>query len=126
MPELRAPEALHALPERMIAMSVKVKNGTPLYGPPLCETCTNALIQKGYRESEELTLCGANYPAFRVPFRVRECTAYIDKTRQDLTAMERIAWILAPRGPKRQAGFVRASELRNEEEALELTLNDKE
>lgn len=105
-------------------MSVWVKNGTPLYGPPLCETCSNALIQKGYRESEELTLCGANYPARRVPFRVRECTAYIDKTRQDLSAMERIAWILAPRGPKRQAGFVRASELRNEDNELELTLKD--
>ena len=105
-------------------MSVNVKNGTPIHGPSLCETCSNAHIEKGYRASEELVLCGANYPMHRVPFAIRECTGYIDKTRQDLTAMEAMAWILAPRGSKRKAGFVHASKLRNEDGEIELILDD--
>jgi hypothetical protein len=107
-------------------MGVNIKNGTPLHGPSLCETCTNAHIEKGYRESEQRTLCRANYPMHRVLFPMRECTGYIDKTRQGLTAMENIAWILVPRGPKRKAGFVHASDLANEDAEIELTLDGKE
>lgn len=107
-------------------MSVHVKEGTPVYGPSLCESCVHAHIERGYRTSEELTLCAANYPAHRVAFSVRECTSHRDKTRQDLSAMERMAWILAPRGPKRQAGFAHASKVRNEDDEMELTLDDSE
>jgi hypothetical protein len=107
-------------------MGIHVKDGTPMHGPSLCETCTNAHIERGYRTSEELTLCGANYPMHRVLFSVRECTGYIDKTRQDLGAMERMAWILAPRGPKRRAGFVHASDLMSEDGEIELKLDDSE
>lgn len=107
-------------------MSVNVKNGTPLHGPSLCETCSHAHIERGYRTSEELVLCTANYPMHRVAFPIRECTGYIDKTRLGLNAMERIAWILAPRGPKRTAGFVHVSELRSEDGEIELTLDDSD
>jgi len=34
------------------AMSVNVKNGTPLHGPSLCESCMNAHILSGFSESE--------------------------------------------------------------------------
>ena len=30
-------------------MSVYVKNGTPLHGASLCDTCVNAHIERGYR-----------------------------------------------------------------------------
>jgi hypothetical protein len=103
-------------------MSVHVKNGTPLQQPPLCETCTNAHIERGYRESELRVFCNANYPMHRVPFQVRECTGYIDKNRQNLCEMERLARILAPRGPKRKAGFIPVSKLLNEDGEIELTL----
>jgi hypothetical protein len=115
-------EALCAPPTK-VAMSVNVKNGTPVHGPSLCATCSNAHIEKGYRASQELVFCSANYPMHRVPFPIRECTGYLDKTRQDIKAMEQMAWILAPRGPKRKAGFVHSSELRNEEDEIELILN---
>jgi len=63
-------------------MDVYVKNGTPLNGPSLCETCTQALIVRGYRESDEVVVCQATYPERRVKFPVRECSRFIDKTRQ--------------------------------------------
>lgn len=107
-------------------MGIHVKNGTPLHGPSLCETCSNAHIERGYRANEELTLCGANYPMHGVRFPVRECTSYVDKNRQDLCQMEKMAWILAPRGPKRRAGFVHATDLMNEDGEIELKLDDSE
>lgn len=97
-----------------------------MHGASLCETCTNALIVRGYRANEELRMCSANYPMLRVSFPVRECTSYIDKNRQDLSQMERMAWILAPRGPKRRAGFVHASDLMNEDGEIELKLDESE
>jgi hypothetical protein len=105
-------------------MGLTVKNGTPIYGPSLCETCTHAHIEKGYRASEELVFCTANYPVHRVPFAVRDCTSYIDKMRQNLHEMERIAWTLSPRGPKRQAGFSAPGGTPGNEE-IELILDGK-
>ncbi len=106
-------------------MSVHVKNGTPLHGESKCQTCVNALVKRGFRESEEEVVCQASYPDRRVPFRVRECSAYLETKRQTLKQMEDIAWLLAPRGSKRQAGFVPAGEFRNDEDEIELIL-DKE
>jgi hypothetical protein len=37
-------------------MSFNVKNGTPMHGPSLCETCERAHIVRGYRESELLVV----------------------------------------------------------------------
>ncbi len=41
-------------------MGIHVKNGTPMHGPSLCETCVR-LMSKGFRESEILVVCGAVY-----------------------------------------------------------------
>ena len=71
-------------------------------------------------------MCTATNPDLRVRFRVRECTNYIDKNRQSLYEMKEMAWILAPRGPKRKAGFVHSSELRNKNGEIELILDDSE
>jgi len=95
-------------------MGVYVRNGTPLDGPSLCESCCNAHIAKGYRLNEEVTVCTATSPDHRIRFRVRECTSYVDRQRQSLYEMKQMAWVLAPRGPKRKAGFVHASELLTE------------
>lgn len=59
-------------------------------------------------------------------FRVRECTSYIDRNRQSLYEMNKMAWVLAPRGPKRQAGFVHIGELLNEAGEIELKLDENE
>lgn len=101
-----------------------LRDGTPVYGPSLCETCTHAHIQKGYRTSEELVFCKLEYPMHRVPFPVRDCTSYLDKTRQNLQHMERIAWMLSPQGGKRMAGFTPPVEAQEDSE-IELILDGK-
>lgn len=87
-------------------MGVYVRNGTPLDGPSLCETCWYGQLTRGYRQGDEIVVCHATDPALHLTFRVRECTGYLDKTRQTLYEMRKIAWNLAPRGSKRRAGFL--------------------
>lgn len=105
-------------------MPINVRNGTPLHGPSLCDTCTNAHITKGYRASEKLMICGVSEPARSVQFSVRECTDYRDRTRQSLWEMEKIAWLLAPSGYKRKAGFTPPAELQKGDDEIELVLQD--
>lgn len=105
-------------------MTGHVKNGTPLHGGPLCETCVYAHVRRGFRESEMLVICVAQDPALRVPFPVRECSVYRDKTRPSMYEMEKIAWILAPRGPKRAAGFVSVADSQTHKTEVELILED--
>jgi hypothetical protein len=105
-------------------MDIYVRNGTPLDGPSLCETCSSALLIRGYRQGEETVMCWAVEPALRVTFRVRECTRYTDKTRQTLYQMEKIAWTLAPRGSKRRAGFLPPGQGDREELETELILDN--
>lgn len=107
-------------------MTLNVKNGTPMHGPSLCGTCTNAHIEKGYRASEKLVVCTAHEPAHPVQFSVRECTDYRDRTRQSLWEMEKIAWLLAPQGSKRKAGFTVTADVQKGDDEIELILNKGE
>jgi hypothetical protein len=109
----------------MADMSVHIRNGTPLHGESKCQTCANAHIERGYGECEQVVICRATYPEHRVRFRVRECSGYNELERQSLKQMEDIAWVVEPRGSKRKAGFVHASEVRKDEDEIELIL-DKE
>jgi len=106
-------------------MSIHVKNGTPLQGEPLCETCVFSHVKRGFRESEVLVICIAAKPAHRVPFPIRECSVYRDKTRPSIYEMERIALILAPRDPKRVMGFVSIADSETYKTDVELILEDK-
>ncbi len=104
-------------------MAINVRNGTPVHGPSLCDTCVHAHIERGYRESEAVIVCQATWPEHRVEFRVRECSGYLEMKRQNLKQMEEMAWLLAPRGAKRPAGFTPPSELPKNDEEIELVLN---
>jgi hypothetical protein len=106
-------------------MNVNVKNGTPLHGTPLCETCAFAHVKRGFRESEVLVICVAADPAHRVPFPIRECSVYRDKTRPSFHEMEKIALIVTPRNPKRP-GFVPVNGSPSEEAEIELKLDESE
>jgi hypothetical protein len=87
-------------------MSVYIKNGTPLQGPSLCETCVSGHVERGYRENEQLVMCEATYFGHRVHFPIRECSSYTERKRQTLRQLEKIAWILEAKNNKRVAGFV--------------------
>ena len=106
-------------------MSVHIKKGTPIHGPSLCETCTRAQIVQGYRESDSFTLCHAPYDQpFRVTFPVRECSRYINQIGDTLGEMEKIAWILTPRGSQQHAGFVVTGEPKQVSPDIELVLDE--
>jgi hypothetical protein len=102
-------------------MSVYVNNGTPLQSASLCETCTNAHIERGYRESEKLVFCLGTSPAHRVMFPVRECSSHAQKQRQTLWELQKMAWILDER-PGRKVGFVPATELKQQPDEIEIIL----
>ena len=51
----------------------------------------------------------------RITFKVTSCSEYSDHRQPTYFELMQHAWILQPASRKRRAGFVRASELRNEE-----------
>lgn len=111
-------------------MSIHIKNGTPLEGPSLCESCSRSHVVKGYRQNEQLVVCQALYPERRVRFPVRDCSNYAHKGRLTLRQMEEIAWTLMPRGPKRKAGFATPGASTDEKESdqptFELVIDENE
>jgi hypothetical protein len=111
--------------DRIKVMSVRVKGGTPVQGPSLCESCTQAHIVRGFRESELVVVCQATYPERRVTFAVRECSRYVSMTSHTLVEMQKIAWPLTPRNP-RQAGFVAPSHDDDKDDSeIELVLDEE-
>lgn len=104
-------------------MAIHIKGGTPLYGPSLCETCSKAHIEKGYRENEQTVFCTATYFEHRVPFLVRQCSGYREIKRQTLEQMEGIAWEIPATGRRETAGFHPGVRLTNCDEKIELILD---
>ena len=70
-------------------MGIYVKNGTPVNGPSLCESCSRAFSARGYGETELVVICQALWPQRRMHFPVRACTAYIEKKSQRLMKWKR-------------------------------------
>jgi hypothetical protein len=105
-------------------MGVYVKNGTPLDGPPLCDSCSHAHIAKGYRIGEYVAVCTLTSPATRIPFRVRECSDYLDKHRESLYDMKKTAWLILPERDKKTAGFFQPPASVGPSDDFEFILND--
>ena len=69
-----------------------------------CKTCTHVHMQTGFRESEELIFC--SYDALRlVPFPVKECTDYANRTLPTWEQMQKLALDVQSAPNKRVAGF---------------------
>jgi len=92
---------------------VIVKNGTPTTAESLCKTCLHALVRNGFAESQEETICNANYemPA-QIRYPIAKCTQYLNKAQPTLYSMERIAWILVTKESTKQVGFITNKEFR--------------
>jgi hypothetical protein len=99
-------------------MLIKVYSGTVSHsGRSLCETCRNATITRGQRLEDEIVRCEAqpmSHPVL-VRFKVTECSAYLDAGLPTYAQLLEQAWILRPTTGRRSVGFVRSSDLRDEE-----------
>ena len=85
-------------------MPIAIKDGTAVEGESLCCTCVYALIQRGFRESEEEVFCC--YGQFRpVRFKVRECTAFCSRTLPTRYEMEKIALVIPTTAARKPTGF---------------------
>ena len=76
----------------------------PADGQSLCRSCYWSHAQKGYRESEEAIFCCFG-PMRRVPFKVRDCTDYCNRTLPTRQDMEKIALIIPTKPARKKAGF---------------------
>jgi hypothetical protein len=91
--------------EKLMTMELKIKWALPPEGEPLCRTCRFAHIQRGFRESEELILCGFGNPLRALPFKVAQCTDFADRTVPERWEMERMALLINVPRARKAAGF---------------------
>lgn len=97
-------------------MRIKVYKGTVSEcGSSLCETCRHSTITRGRTLDEEIVRCDAQMGTVLVTFKVTDCSAYIDNRLPTYMQLMEQAWILRPGSSKRAAGFVRSSDLREDE-----------
>jgi hypothetical protein len=111
-------------------MLIKVYNGTVRHSAQsLCETCRNGTITRGQRLEDEIVRCEAqpmSHPVL-IRFKVTECSAYLDARLPTYAQLLEQAWILKAPNGRRSAGFVRGSDLRDEEfRELMAELHDSE
>lgn len=86
--------------------TIYVKNGAPADAQSKCASCLHAHIVRGFRESEELAYCTVTYgPALVVPFKVYECSSYLDRNRPTWKQMEELAIDILPISSAKPAGF---------------------
>ena len=98
-------------------MRIKVRDGTPIESESsLCASCRASTIVRGRTLDEELVLCSAlGLRGVQITFKVTSCSDYADRRLPSYLEMMEDAWILQPGSRKRPAGFVRGSELQDEE-----------
>ena len=68
-----------------------------------------------------MIFCDFTSPLIRIPFKVRECSNYRDRTSPDWEQMEKLAIDVQPATPAKPAGFRLASDQEEDESAAELT-----
>jgi hypothetical protein len=102
----------------------KVYGGTAIGQDSRCDSCVFARVIRGYSESECITLCDRLYEAVRIPFKVRECSDYIDKRLPRIEHLEDIAWVIRSKSAGHRAGFSRGAAASAEGEASEETSDE--
>lgn len=98
-------------------MHIKIHRGTPASSDDsLCNTCRHSRITRGHKLDEELVVCNASHTReTHITFKVTWCSAFNDQNYASYYELLQQAWILQPQSRKRPAGFVRASDLQDEE-----------
>lgn len=98
-------------------MRLKVHGGTPPNDrSSLCDTCRHARITRGRTLDEEIVGCNASpMRPTTITFKVTSCSEYSDQTMPSYWDLLQQAWILQPASRKRPAGFVRATDLQDQD-----------
>jgi len=98
--------------------TIYVKNGTPTDSQSKCSSCAYSHILRGFRESEEIVYCTVSFgPPLKVPFKVYECSCYLDRHRPTWKQMTDLAIDILPVSSAKAAGFrVQGSDEGEEEE----------
>jgi len=73
-------------------MGIYVKNGTPVNGPSMCESCSRGFIARGYSETELVVVCQALWPERRIHFPVRACTGTPRRIGRRLEKWKKSPW----------------------------------
>jgi hypothetical protein len=84
---------------------INMKGGTPNTWSSLCSSCAWAHVVAGFRESELVVICTEVHPNFCVPFKVKECTSYLDRNRPNYDAMTKLAIHVEPSSSLKPVGF---------------------
>jgi len=95
---------------------INIKGGTPSGWASLCTTCSWAHIVSGFRESELVVICTEVNPNMTVPFKVKDCTNYLDRNRPSYDAMTKLAIHVEPASSLKPVGFRARLELVRPEE----------
>jgi hypothetical protein len=95
---------------------INMKGGTPSGWASLCATCAWAHIVSGFRESELVVICTEVHPNFAVPFKVQECSSYLDRNRPNYDAMTKLAIDVEPSSSLKPVGFRAKLEIVEEKE----------
>ena len=98
-------------------MLIKVYNGTVRHSAQsLCETCRNGTITRGQRLEDEIVRCEAQPMSHGShQFQVWSVRHHLDARLPTYAQLLEQAWILKAPNGRRSAGFVRGSDLRDEE-----------
>lgn len=98
-------------------MRVRIQGGTPRHDASnLCESCRWSHVIRGRTLDEEIVHCDASHMVpVRVTFKVTSCSDYADNRVPSYGELVEQAWILRPGTKHRAAGFVRGSELEEQE-----------
>lgn len=104
----------------------KVYGGTPVGQNSKCDTCVYARIIRGYSESEKITICDRIFEPIPIPFRVRDCSDYMDKRLPCVEDLEDIAWVLRSKSAGSRAGFIRSTQAKESPEIDPVSDNEPE
>lgn len=98
-------------------MRVKVYGQRSVQGADsLCDSGRLAHVVRGQRVDDTLTFRQASpVRAVRITLRVATCSEYVDDREPSYAKFMEKAWILTPGSKRREAGFVRASDLKGDE-----------
>ena len=98
-------------------MRIKIHGGTPAGSAgSLCNSCRHSRITRGHALDEEIVLCDASYnQSIPITFKVSSCSEYCDQSFPSWGELMEQAWILKPPSGKRPGGFVRATDVRDQE-----------